>query len=58
MIEQEYTKETLKTERVETLMLMSVLAGTPLRNHALQELRRRRIAVTQERLFDAFMLLS
>jgi hypothetical protein len=57
MRNERFTKDTLKREQVESLMLMSVLAQEPYRSQARQELRRRRIVRTQDRLADAFMLL-
>jgi len=58
MKSEKYTKEILRKERIETLMLMSVLGHEPYRSQARQELQRRQIAITQDRLFDAFMLMS
>jgi hypothetical protein len=57
MKNEKYTEGTLKKERVESLMLMSVLAQNPYRSQAIKELQRRRIVRTQDRLADAFMLL-
>jgi hypothetical protein len=53
-----YTKEMLRRERIETLMLMSVLGHKPYRSQAIKELQRRRIVRTQDLLADALMLLS
>jgi hypothetical protein len=49
------TTETLKWERVENLMLMSVLGQEPFRSQALEELKRRRLVKNANRFFDAFM---
>jgi hypothetical protein len=56
MKNEKYTEDTLKRERVENLMLMSVLAQNPYRSQAIKELQRRRIARTQDQLADAFLL--
>jgi len=47
--------ETLRRERVENLMLMSVLGQEPFRSQALEELKRRRLVKNANRFFDAFM---
>jgi hypothetical protein len=57
MRNEEYTKDMLKRERVETLMLMSILGQAPYRNQAIKELQRRRVVRTQDRLADAFMAM-
>ena len=49
--------DSLRDESVETLILMSELAEDPCRSQAIKELRRRKIARTNDRLADAFMLL-
>lgn len=57
MKKMEYTKEMLRNERIETLMLMSILAQSPYRGHAIKELQRRKVARTEALEADAFMLL-
>jgi len=47
--------ETLRWERVEMLMLMSVLGQEPFRSQALQELQRRRLVKNPTQFVDAFM---
>jgi hypothetical protein len=47
--------ETLRWERVEMLMLMSVLRQEPHRSEALQELQRRRLVKNPDRFVDIFM---
>jgi len=49
------TNETLRWERVENLMLMSVLGQEPFRSRALQELQRRRLVKNPDQFVDAFM---
>jgi hypothetical protein len=47
--------ESLKWERVENLMLASVLGQEPFRSQALEELKRRRLLKNSNQFFDAFM---
>lgn len=49
------TSEALRLERVEMLMLMSVLGQEPHRSQALQELQRRRLIPNPDQFIDAFM---
>lgn len=49
------TAESLKWERVENLMLATVLGQEPFRSQALEELKRRRLVKNANRFFDAFM---
>jgi hypothetical protein len=49
------TAETLKWERVENLMLISVLGQEPFRTQAIEELQRRRLIKNPNRFLDAFM---
>jgi hypothetical protein len=57
MRNEKYTKETLKKESMEILMLMSVPAQAPYRGHAIKELQRRKVARSKALTADAFMLL-
>ncbi len=47
--------EPMRGERVENLMLMSVLGQEPFRAQALQELQRRRLIPNPDQFVDAFM---
>jgi hypothetical protein len=47
--------EKLTWERVENLMLVSVLGQEPYRSQALKELRNRRLVKNSEQFIDAFM---
>lgn len=49
------TTETMRWERVENLMLMSVLGQEPFRSQALRELQRRRLIPCPDQFVDAFM---
>jgi hypothetical protein len=57
MIDKNTEIRSLRDESVETLILMSKVSENPYRSQAIKELRRRGIAITKDRLADAFMLL-